>query len=232
MDDLYEILELTKEASEDDIKKAYKKLAMKHHPDKGGNAENFKKINEAFKILGDPQLREKYDNQSNPKNINFEEFFNQFNFFKDFNPFSVHKSPKILKHFEIILTLEEMYNGKEMVVNVKRKNLCPKCNGEGGHGPTYACNNCNGMGRIRRVVQFGNMIHHTQISICNECHGQRQFKKYKCDMCDEGSIIEIQEIHLSINSGVKHNEKIILHQKGDYNHHTKLCDDIMIIVNL
>ena len=81
MENLYEVLGVNESSSADEIKKAYRKLAMEHHPDKGGDEEKFKKISEAYDTLGDDTKRIQYDNQrKNPIGSMFEDFFNQTGF--------------------------------------------------------------------------------------------------------------------------------------------------------
>lgn len=134
MNDYYQTLGIQKNATDDDIKKAYRKLAMKHHPDRGGNADEFKKIEEAHRILSDPQRRAEYDNPQ-PQGFGgfggfgggggfppgFEDIFAQFNI--NGSPFGFANSRRVMKNrdmsVEAKITLEEAYIGKKLMANIQ-----------------------------------------------------------------------------------------------------------------
>ena len=131
MANYYKTLGIDQSASPDDIKRAYRKLASQHHPDKGGDVQNFQEIEEAYRVLSDPQKRSEYDNPPQQFHFNqaqgFEKFFG--NDFKDIfggaNPFEAifqnRHSPQRNKHFNIQtkISLEEAYYGRDLVANIQ-----------------------------------------------------------------------------------------------------------------
>ena len=131
MSDYYSTLGVSKNASDDEIKKAYRKLAMQHHPDRGGDQNKFKEIQEAYDTLSDQQRRAEYDNPSPFGNQHFggvppefESFFNGFGF--GGNPFGFNfrqQQPKNKNlNVQTTITLEDAYNGKDLIANITLPN--------------------------------------------------------------------------------------------------------------
>ena len=145
----YDVLELPKTASINNIKESYKRLALIHHPDKNsdGNDTRFKEISEAYNTLSNPEKRHIYDNpqQQHP-------FFNF-----SFNSSVKRKS----KNIEIILniTLEESFTGFDKTINFEQKTVCKCCK---------LCSTCNGSTIINFIQQFGPIRHMINIP-CNSC---------------------------------------------------------------
>ena len=144
---LYTILGVSHTASQSDIKKAYHKLALKYHPDKGGSPEKFKEINAAFDILGNVEKRKQYD--SGTIDSDGQEKFSGFGHFSDsFDPFDVFtrvfggrmhrpKPKKNKKPMSFKVSLEDLYNGKETTLKITRQGLCVECFGTGGSVPPH-----------------------------------------------------------------------------------------------
>lgn len=211
----YEILGVDKNANEDDIKKAYRKLALKHHPDKGGSSEKFQEISDAHEILTDPEKKAEYERKVN--GISMKDFMNhgprgpmnyghmshgpQMNsFFTNINvnfskPNVTKKQPTDLKQ-DITLSLEEMYTGKTRKLAISRSKACDKCKGDGGAGRREEkCMGCNGKGL--RNIHRGSTIIKTQ---CMQCDGNGKkvaFDKI-CPSCrgtrtvKERSVVEVK----------------------------------------
>ena len=122
--DYYSVLGVSKTASEQDIRKAYKKKSMQHHPDRGGNEEEFKKVNEAYSTLKDPQKRQQYDNPQPQFNFNtsnmggFEDIF--ANMFRQTNQQRASRNPDI--SLRVNIDLEEVYTGKKVIVTYALRN--------------------------------------------------------------------------------------------------------------
>ena len=125
MTDFYSVLGVTRNSSQDDIKLAYRKLASKHHPDRGGDTKKFQQIEEAYRTLSDPQTRAQYDNpqpQFSGQEFDFSDLFRNFGGFGPFgDPFSnargrQHRNRNI--NLETVITLEEAFHGKELMASV------------------------------------------------------------------------------------------------------------------
>ena len=151
----YEDLGVSKDASQDEIKKAYKTLAMKHHPDKGGDPEVFKKVSEAYEVLSDENRRREHDNPPQP-----------------FNPFEMfaQRGPQVTRHV-LNIQLKDAYDGREINLNIGLKKLC-KC--------AKTCTTCHGRGSVGIEVMPMMIIQQpcprcnakgTMPSGCSECSG-------------------------------------------------------------
>ena len=186
----YEVLGVPKSASADQIKKSYRKLSLTHHPDRGGDEEEFKKVSEAYQILSDPEKKNNYDNP-------FDKFFtggfpvrdsdNLFNSLFGFRAPKTSQTSKNINH-KVLLTLEDFYVGKTCKFAISRKVQCRECDGEGGWGKKQAnCLGCSGQGH--RVSQRG--YNSVSTSLCIQCRG----KKYKtifdkvCKVCKSIGVV-------------------------------------------
>jgi DnaJ homolog subfamily A member 2 len=171
MREYYKILNVSEDASENDIKKAYRKLAMKNHPDKGGDAEQFKKINEAYSVLSDNEKRQLYNKHGkegldgNHTNSNASDIFSQF-FRTDFS----HSSPEQKtqdKYIDLEISLEDICKGVTKNFNIQRKVL--------DHSKVNICKTCNGTGIQVKIRQLGIGIITQQQRTCTMCKGTGSF---------------------------------------------------------
>ncbi len=200
MKDYYSILALNDKASDEEIKKAYRKLSKKYHPDLNPNSKsaesNFKDVSEAYAILTGKQK---------PKNEN--PFGgNPFGG----NPFGGNPFTRNVKPIKVRLTtsLEEIFNGSTKEIQYKAKEACFKCNGEGGHNP-QTCNQCGGRGHIQQG-QF--------MFVCNNCNGLGSIHKTTCYTCQgEGSILRNKKVNIKIPKGVTEGTVIRYPKIGDFN---------------
>ena len=162
MRNLYEILGITKTVTEQEIKKIYKKLAIKHHPDRGGDQEKFKEIAAAYEVLIDKDKRQIYDQfgeeglkqhmqqGGGPDMDPFGMFFNMDQFFhgqqQHHHQQQQRKCDPVVIQIEV--TLEQLYNGDKIIKDVPINKLCRKCNGSGIRGDhrSTKCDVCNGHG--------------------------------------------------------------------------------------
>ncbi|XP_028306924.1 dnaJ homolog subfamily A member 4 [Gouania willdenowi] len=221
----YDLLGVSPTASPDEIKKAYRKLALKYHPDKNPNeGERFKLISQAYEVLSDAKKRDLYDQggeqaikeggvggASSPMDI-----FNMF--FGGGGQMHRERRGKNVVH-QISVTLEEMYNGATRKLGLQKNVICDKCDGYGGKkGTLEKCSTCKGRGVQIRVQQLGpGMIQQTQ-SMCSDCQGQGEkfSSKDRCKNCN-GHKVErkkkIMEVH--IDKGMKDGQKITFHGEGD-----------------
>ena len=215
MENYYEILGVPENATTDDIKKSYRKLAMEHHPDKGGNEETFKKISEAYDVLSDENKRNQYNNQRNNPFGNggnmFEEFFNSFN--------NRNRQPSVPdKIIDLEVGVIESYKSVEKTFTYQRNEKCGGCDGSGGE--KIRCNTCNGTGHI--MVKMGNGFF-TQVfhQPCNHCKGVGFLYKKVCDTCNgKTTNVNSETIKIKIPHGVGDGQFFKMQNKGDFHNNT------------
>src|SRR3989344_756630 len=189
--DYYEILGINKNASKEEIKKAYKQLAKKYHPDMTkdkSTEEKFKEISEAYAVLSDDKKRANYDQFGHDgfdQRFSQEDIFRDFNFdvFRDFGfgdfdnifdaLFGRGRSRTKRKgsdlRYDLEVTFEEAAFGSEKEIKIPRHEVCSSCNGTGAYCNSFTeCNSCNGSGQIRKIARtpFGAI---TQVITCNKC---------------------------------------------------------------
>ena len=246
----YDILEVSSNADAQEIKKAYRKLAMKYHPDKGGDPEKFKEISNAFETLSNPEKKQMYDQfgEDGPQSMGGGGGFGMdpMDIFKNFfgsdghspfghSPFSQMHSSRgpDRKQVELRISLEDLYNGKETRVKISRQAYCQACNACGSTVPPIQCDACGGQGRVRRVIQIGPGMVQQSIGVCDKCHGSGIIIKpgFKCQVCNgQGTFQETHEITLDIKKGTMDNEKILLKQHGDYSKQHSCYSDLVLIL--
>jgi len=244
MRDYYETLGVTNNASDSEIKSAYRKVAMKYHPDKNPGdtqaEEKFKQAAEAYSILSDQQKRSQYDqfghaafnNQGGSSGFHHMDLNDIFDHFGDvfrssgFDDFfgggrRRHQSGppqgSDLK-ITISLTLEEIYLGIKKTVKIKRLEPCGECNGSGGAPGTKPihCPKCQGKGEIRQVQRsiLGQIIN---VQPCHQCQGKGQIISNPCRTCNgKGQKKNTATIDLEIPKGVS--EGNYMTQRGEGNH--------------
>lgn len=211
--DYYAILGVDKNATEDDIKKAYRKLAMKYHPDRWANAseeekkeaeEKFKEIAEANEVLSDPNKRNQYDNGDmffgDGFNIDPMDIFRKMGGFEDFGGFGsffgggrgnrVQKGKNVSVNVNI--TLYEAFNGVDKEVKIPRSKKCSHCNGTGSKdGTDSKCPTCNGNGYVEQIRQMGPGAFSMTTTPCQHCHGTGKIVHDPCNHCN-GTGIEYE----------------------------------------
>lgn len=242
--DLYKILGVDRGASNSEIKKAYHRLALVHHPDKkGGSPERFQEIGAAFDILGNPDKRRKYDSgqlddhgqERHPGGVSNSEFdpFDVFSSFFGNTGFSreSYVPRKQQKKMTLSVALEDLYRGREITLKITRKGLCVECNGNGGIGPRVRCKDCNGAGRVRRMVQLGPGMIQQGITMCDRCSGYGSFHATRCSMCHGARRCEeTSEVTIAIEKGTQDRDSIVLDGLGDWNIDARDYDDIVLVV--
>ncbi|XP_044144268.1 dnaJ homolog subfamily A member 4-like [Bufo gargarizans] len=222
----YETLGVKPDATPDEIKKAYRKLALKYHPDKNPNeGEKFKLISQAYEVLSDPKKRDLYD-QGGEQAIkgglsggNFSSPMDIFDmFFGGGGRMNREKRGKNVVH-QLSISLEELYNGGSRKLALQKNVICDKCEGRGGKkGAVEKCSTCKGRGVQIHVQQIGpGMVQQIQ-TMCSECRGEgeRINLKDRCKQCNGNKVVrekKILEVH--IKKGMKDGQKIVFHGEGD-----------------
>jgi len=230
--DYYEVLGVPRDAAAADIKKAFRRLAFKHHPDRNrddGAEEKFKEINEAFEVLSNSDKRARYDHFGHTdtdgiftrgfEGFDFGGFGDIFDAFFSGMTHAHRRAPQRgtdLQH-EIAISLEEAAFGCEKEIEIKRTELCATCRGAGakpGSQPVR-CPDCNGTGQVRRVQRslFGSFIN---TAVCNRCQGEGQVIAEPCPQCQgKGREKQKRRISVKIPAGIPDGTQIRLSSEGD-----------------
>jgi len=214
--DYYQILEVEKSASESEIKKSYRKLSKKHHPDVGGNEDNFKEIAEAYETLSDTEKKSNYDryghagknmSNGNPFGGNpFDNGFNMNDFTNNFNGGQRQKRGSDIS-FNIKITLEEVFNGVSKKFKYNRTSACKSCNGEGG-SDKQICGTCNGRG-FNVVQQMTPMGNFQSQQTCSHCQGEGRVVKNVCKTCNGAGVSYKEEtVNVELPRGISENERL------------------------
>lgn len=200
----YDILGVSENATQDEIKKSYRKLAKENHPDAGGNEEVFKKISVAYEVLGDKQKREEYDFKRKNPFGGYEELF---------NPNRRQQYSHTTTITANIGTLKS-YKGEKHNLSYRRKIACEPCYGNGGD--RVRCHVCNGRGSVIKQFGSGMFVQVVQTN-CDNCMGQGTVISNPCFVCNgTGDKDEIKSIDISIPHGVDNGQFVRLRGMGDY----------------
>lgn len=235
--DFYEVLGIDKSASDEEIKRAFKKLALKYHPDRNQGdkeaEEKFKEINEAYQVLSDPEKRQRYDQfgtaDFNGAGGGFEGFdFGGFGGFGDIfgdifgggfggsaNKNGPRKGADL--EYDVTLTFEEAMSGCEKEIKVTRREKCETCGGSGAKAGTSpkTCSKCGGRGRIQvqRRTPLGVM---STTTTCDACHGDGKIIEDPCQTCrGTGKERKTRSITINIPAGVDTGNVMPLRGQGE-----------------
>lgn len=257
--DYYDILEVSRDASQDEIKKGYRKQALKYHPDKNPgdkNAEDhFKQAAEAYEVLRDPNKRSKYDRYGHAAfenagaggfggGMTMEDIFAQFgDIFGGFGDFgfggfgsSSRRGGGVTRgsnlRVKVKLNLGEIVNGVEKKIRVKKYVPCESCNGTGakdGDSKT-TCSTCHGSGQVTRVTNT--FLGQMQTSsTCPTCHGEGQVIQEKCQACFGEGIVKTEEvIKINIPAGVAEGMQVKMSGKGNAARRGGMNGDLLVII--
>lgn len=259
--DYYEILGLSRNASAEEIKKAYRKKAILHHPDKNpGNKEaeeKFKEAAEAYEVLSNPQKRQRYDQYGHAgvgsaggggfsqHDMSMDDIFSMFGdifgghgFSSGFGGFGgsrnsgrrVHRGSDL--RVKVTLTLQEIANGVEKKLRLKKYKACDTCNGTGAQrGDDYTtCSTCRGSGHVTRVTNtlLGQM---QQTTTCPSCNGEGQIIKNKCTSCHgEGVVRDEEVVSIKIPAGVAEGMQLNVSGKGNTGRRGGVNGDLLVII--
>ena len=256
--DYYEVLGVDKTADEKEIKKAYRKLAMKYHPDvseEEGSEEKFKELSEAYAVLSDDEKRQRYDQFGHAgmdgytaedfyQNVNFDDIFQGFDIGNIFDLFGFGGGSRSRGrtgpqrgsdiYTDVHITLKEAFHGCEKEIKVTRSELCPTCNGsksKPGHDPE-TCPTCNGTGQIKEVSNtfLGQMVN---VRPCRQCGGTGKIITEPCDKCrGKGSVRKTKTIKLEIPEGVDEGNHLRVSGEGNCGEASGLEGDLIVSVHI
>jgi len=245
---LYDTLGVSPSAQSNEIKKAYRKLALKLHPDKnpGPEAEQkFKEVSAAYEVLSDEQKRETYDRygleglkegRGGGGGFDGNDIFSMFFGGGGGSPFGGggrSRGPRRGQDIghELRVQLEDLYNGKSKKLAIQRQVICTKCDGKGGNGAPTRCSICKGTGMTVRVHRMGPMIQQVQ-SPCGDCRGEGEMwsAKDKCRTCNGRKVDKAKEIlEVHIEKGMNDGEKIRFRGKADEEPGIEAGDIVIIL---
>jgi molecular chaperone DnaJ len=257
--DYYEILGVSRSANGDEIKKAYRQMALKFHPDRNPNnkeaEEKFKEAAEAYEVLSDSEKRQRYDQfghdglrgagQQGFTDINdifshfgdifggsiFDDVFGSGQRTRRRNP-RQEGTPGSDLRIKLTLTLEEIATGVEKKIKVRKQKRCDVCNGAGtrsGSSKT-TCPQCNGAGEIRQVSR-SMFGQFVNISTCPACEGEGRIIKEPCTTCNgEGRVQGESAIKVNVPAGVSEGNYIPLHGQGNAGRHGGPAGDLLVVL--
>ncbi|MGM0436985.1 MAG: molecular chaperone DnaJ [Bacillota bacterium] len=252
--DYYEILGVDKDASQKEIKKAYRKLAKKYHPDMNKDdsdtSEKFKEISEAYEILSDPDKRKRYDRYGhsgiNDDDFNFDDFAQGgFGGFEDiFDMFFGGRSGRGSRRrgprkgsdlqYRMEITFEEAAFGAEKEITIPRTETCETCGGNGAKPGTdvKTCPKCDGTGQMRvsQRTPFGQF---TQTKTCDRCGGTGKIVKTPCPDCNgTGKQRRHRNLTVNIPAGVQDGNRLRMAGEGEAGEKGAPSGDLYIIISV
>lgn len=260
--DYYKILGVSKNATKEEIKKAYKKLAKKYHPDinkEDGTTEKFKEINEAAQVLGDDTKRQQYDQfgdadafkqASGFGGFDFRDFgsdFASFDFGDIFDkffggggsPFGQRRGRRRASRgsdlrYDMEIKLEDAAFGAEKEISIPRNEQCPKCNGSGAKSASDVvdCPDCGGSGMERRTQRTPFGMFATTTT-CRKCHGNGQYIKDECVECDGAGVVhKRRKLKIKIPKGTEEGTNLRISGEGEAAPKGGQTGDLYIVLHI
>lgn len=249
--DYYEVLGVGRNATDEDIKRAFRRLAKQYHPDANPDdtaaAEKFKEAGEAYQVLSDPEKRQMYDRYGHSAPFNGGGFNGDFSGFGGFADImeeffgfgsrsSTHRGPQPGSHlkYNLSLTLEEAVFGIEKELEIPRLETCPTCHGSGAEPGTtpIRCPQCHGTGETRRVQQsiFGSFVN---VGTCPRCEGEGEVVSTPCSTCRGQKRVQVtRKIQVSIPAGVDDGMQIRLSGEGEAGVRGGPSGNLYVVVNI
>jgi molecular chaperone DnaJ len=256
--DYYEVLGVQKGATKDQIKDAYRKLAMQYHPDRNKDAgaeEKFKEISEAYAVLSDEQKRAQYDNLGH---AGFDQRYTSEDIFRGADFDSVFRDMGFGDLFRTIfggggfgggyeqsnrgqdlaydleITLEEAAKGVEKEIHIPRTEKCETCNGSGAQPGTNPkiCPRCNGAGRVQNMHKsgFGTFV---QVTACPQCRGRGKIIETPCSTCNgSGLVRKRRKISVNIPMGIDDGYQLRLRGEGEMASSNGTPGDLYVMVHI
>ncbi len=246
--DYYELLGVPRDASQDDIKKAFRELARRHHPDVNpGNPaaeEQFKAINEAYEVLGDPEKRRRYDRfghaaagarEGAGPGPGFDPFSGFGDLFEAFFGEGSTPGRRGRDHaYEFPIDLEQALTGAEAEIEVDREENCPVCGGSGARigSPPRKCPRCGGRGRVETVrnTLLGRFV---SLQACERCRGEGTIVEDPCPDCrGNGRVTRRRKLRVRIPPGVEDGDRLRLAGEGPAGSRGAPPGDVYVVIRI
>ncbi len=253
--DYYEILGVDRNADEEEIKKAYRKLARKYHPDVNKDdsqaAEKFKEVQEAYEVLSDSEKRKRYDRYGTAdetfagfgggqsggfdgfSGLGFDDIFETF-FGGGFRQRRSGPRRGNDLRYDMEITLEEAYHGVNKTISIPRTETCPDCKGSGtkqGSSPE-TCSACGGTGQEQfvRNTAYGRFVN---VQTCSKCRGAGKNIKDPCAKCrGEGQIVQEREVEIKIPAGVDSGTRLRVSGEGEAGYKGGPPGDLFVFIQV
>ena len=234
--DYYEVLGVSKQATQDEIKKAYRKLALEYHPDRNPDSSDaeakFKEINEAHAVLSDPQKRQSFDRfgirergAGSAPPPDMADFLRR----SGFGNFTQGPSPRRGASIKlgVSVTLSEAILGTKRVLDLSFVDACPECDAAGAT-EFDSCGDCAGSG-----FQFSQQGNAQMVSTCRGCGGVGKFSLNVCSTCKgKRTVPATKSLSVSIPAGIKHGQKMSLGGQGQRGQHGGPPGDVLLIIQV
>jgi len=241
---LYEMLEVDPKASDQEIRSSYKKLVLKHHPDKGGDPEKIKEINMAYEVLSDREKRELYDryglegikNGGGMPGGGFEDLFDLLGRGGGGGrPQGRQREKPKMKptQREVPVTLEDIYSGKMLDLPHKKNAVCSQCSGTGGSG-VKQCKDCDGQGAVIKTIQIGPGMYQRAQMACPKCKGRGETidEAKLCKGCKGKKVLPQEKtVQVSVEAGTPSDHVIKISGEGE-EHPDAQAGDLEVFVRV
>ena len=247
--DYYDVLGVGKDASKEEIKKSYRKLARQYHPDvnkEADSADKFKEAKEAYEVLGDEQKRGQYDQfgHSGPQSQGFGGGAQDFSGFGDifdmfFSGGGRRRDPNAPQQgadlqYTMAMGFEEAIFGKETDINIPKEETCDTCSGSGAKPgkKVNTCSHCHGSGQLNteQNTPFGRVVNKR---VCHYCNGTGKIIPEKCSTCGgSGKVQKDKKIHISIPAGIDEGQQIRVPGKGAAGANGGPSGDLFVVIQI
>ena len=244
--DYYELLGIVRSAGEDEVKKAYRKLALQYHPDRNPGdkqaEERFKEVSEAYQVLSDPQKRAQYDKFGHAAfgdngpgfdfNSGFEDIFGDIfgEFFGGAGARRRSESRGEDLRYNLTLSFEEAVSGVEKKIKIPRHGPCDMCRGTGAKAGTspQTCPSCRGRGQVSFQQGFFSVSRS-----CSQCHGQGTFISDPCTICGgAGRVRKMHTLSVKIPAGVDNGSRLKLRGEGETAPARGIPGDLYVVIQV
>ncbi len=257
--DYYDVLTVSRNASKEDIKNAYRKLALQYHPDRNKSPdaeEKFKEISEAYAVLSDDEKRREYDQFGHAgidsryswddifRGVDFGEIFRDIGFgFGGFNNifdrffgtggrYRVSRGPDL--RYDATISLEEAYKGASREIEVPRMEVCKTCGGSGAKPGTRPkrCSRCNGTGQVQHVQEAG-FARFVRVESCGTCRGRGTVVEEPCVECvGTGRVRRTRKISIKVPAGIESGSHLRLAGEGEAGESGDQPGDLYVVVHV